>query len=617
VCAIAGVVSLEEGGLPQTERVRAMLAAMSTRGPDARRVASLPGVTLGNARLAILDPERSEQPMADRFRGSHITFNGAIVNFHELRRDLEAEGEMFSTSGDTEVLLRLLVRRGEKALPLLDGMFAFAWHDPTTATTLLARDPFGVKPLLWGMDGEVLLFASDARGLRAGMSGGGVDHEALLDYLSFQAPLGEKSLFQGVRRLLPGHLLRVRHGRVVQEAWWRRPEPEENGPRGEEAVEALRDAVRRSVTRCLRSDVPVGAFLSGGLDSSLVAAVARESGAPPFPLFTGAYDGGPAFDERVHARAVATSLGSPLTEVFISGEDAIRVLPAAMASLDEPMAGPGVLGTWCVARKAARSVRVLLGGQGADELFSGYARHLAVEFAAALDLAATSDPAPLLSLLPTLGPLRGYESLVESIYRGAGPVPDGTEAAFRVFHRGEGLDDVLAPSLVAERAAYDPRARFQAAFPGPEEGDLRTRLTLFETRYLLPALLHVEDRATMAHGVEARVPLLGKEIVDLAYRLPAGERWRGGGLKPMLRGVARGLVPPSVLARQDKMGFPVPLASWSRGPLRDWVGDLLLDQTARSRGLWRTESVEALVAGQSVSARPLWAMLSLETWLRQ
>ncbi len=594
-----------------------MLAAMRHRGPDDSRVVGLPGATLGNCRLAILDPDRSGQPMGDRASGCHLTFNGFIANFRELRAGMEADGESFATEGDTEVLLRALVLRGADALPALDGMFAFAFHDPRRRRTILARDPCGVKPLYIAEDGDRLLFASEVKGLLAGLPGSpAADREALLEYLSFQVPLSDRTLFRGIRRLGPGRVLLVDPGGFRESAWWSAPE-ETDGPADPAAAAgALREALAESVVRCLRADVPVGAYLSGGLDSAAVAALAIRGGAPGLRLFHGAYDEGPAYDERGHARAAAGELGAGLSEVVIGPAEAAAALPAIARALDEPMGGPGAIGSWFTAREAARSVRVVLGGQGADEVFSGYARHLVVEFGEAFRASVEGDAGPLLALLPVLGALRGYEPMMAQAFEGEDLFPPPEERFFRLVHRGSGLEGLLREDLARELRLFRPRERFDAVFPGPPGGDLRTRMAEFERRTLLPALLHVEDRTSMAHGIEARVPFLGREVLDRALRTPPAARWSGGGLKPLLRAAAGPVLPRATLARTDKMGFPVPLAPWARGPLRGFFRDLLLDGGARRRGLTNPEAVERLLDAETVAARSLWALASIELWYR-
>jgi asparagine synthase (glutamine-hydrolysing) len=594
-----------------------MLAAMRHRGPDDLAVTDLGGAVLGNCRLAILDPARSRQPMGDRASGRHLTFNGFIANFRELRAGMEAEGESFTTDGDTEVLLRALVLRGAAALPSLDGMFAFALHDPRRRRTLLARDACGVKPLYLAEAGDLLLFASEVKGLLAGLPGRpAADREALLEYLSFQVPLSDRTLFRGIRRLGPGRMLEVDGSGTRESAWWRPPETADGPADPAAAAEVLREALSESVARCLRSDVPVGAFLSGGLDSAAVAAFAVRGGAKGLRLFHGAYDEGPAYDERPHARAAAREIGAELSEVVIGPAEVAATLPGLVRALDEPMGGPGAIGSWFAAREAARSVRVVLGGQGADELFSGYARHLVVEFGEAFRVSVEGEAGPLLALLPTLGALRGYEPLLARAFEGETLFPPAEERFFRLVHRGGAMDGLLRKDLAQELRGFRPRERFDAVFPAPGEGDLRGRMAEFERRTLLPALLHVEDRTTMAHGIEARVPILGREVLDRALRTPPAARRAGGGLKPLLRAAAAPVLPKAVLARTDKMGFPVPLAPWARGPLRGFFRDLLLGGDSRRRGIAEPEAVERLLGAETVEARSLWALASVELWHR-
>jgi asparagine synthase (glutamine-hydrolysing) len=552
--------------------------------------------------------------MADHISGCHLTFNGAILNYRELRSGMEEAGERFVTRGDTEVLLRMLVRKGTVALPDLDGMFAFAFHDPKRRRTVLARDGAGVKPLYWAKDGRGhVVFASEPKGILPALSGRPrADRDAMMEYLAFQVPVSDRTLFHGIQRLPPGYYLDIHSGGIHMRRWWEPPESEDSG---EDSLERLRTAMRRSVSRCLRSDRPVGTFLSGGLDSTLVTALASEEGEGVLPAFHGAFDSGAAFDERAHARTAAKSLDIPLHEVVPTPEQVADALPDMARAMDEPMGGPGVIGSWFAAKEASRSVRVILGGQGADEVFSGYARHLAVEFAEALRHSVEGRSGPLLELLPTLGPLRGYEPLLSSMFRNGPAAPTAADRFFVTVHRGTGMDAVLRDDVSRELALYRPRERFEEVFDGGD-APLRTRMAEFERTTLLPALLHVEDRTTMAHGLEGRVPFLGREVLRVALATPASVRWAGGGLKPMLRAASEGLVPRSILDRQDKMGFPVPLAAWAKGPLRDFLGDVLLDRTARERGLTRPEEVERLLDGEGLTARRLWALLSLELWHR-
>ena len=252
MCGIAGVIHRSGVGPPENDRVRAMLAAMRHRGPDGEAVVAMEGATLGNCRLAILDPDRARQPMGERVTGAHLTFNGFIANFRELRKGMEDAGEAFRTDGDTEVLLRALILRGAGCLPDLDGMFAFAFHDPRKKRTLLARDPHGVKPLYLAADGDRILFASEVKGLLAGLPGRpAADREALLEYLAFQVPLTDRTLFRGVRRLGPGRMIVVDPGEVRESAWWAPPPPDGG------TIEGVRAALAESVGRCLRSDRPV------------------------------------------------------------------------------------------------------------------------------------------------------------------------------------------------------------------------------------------------------------------------------------------------------------------------------------------------------------------------
>ncbi len=610
-----------------------MLDALRHRGPDGEGVAAGAGAVIGAVRLAVLDPERGAQPMwtAD---GRHcIALNGEIVNHVELRTELAARGARFRTRCDTEVLLEMLARDGVAALARADGMFALAFLDTQSGKLLLARDPCGIKPLYWTVRADRVLFASEPKALMAvagatgaagtggaGGAGGGaarLDETALLDYLAFQLPLSDRTFFAGVHRLQPGTVLHLRRGadpEVRALPAWHAPPP--MPPDVDGAAVVLASLLRESVTRHLRADVPLGAHLSGGVDSSLVAGFAARAIATPLHVFTGAFDV-PGFDERPHARAVAAELGAAEHLVALGPQDIAAALPAAARAMDEPAAGPGLLPQWCVSRLAAGSVKVVLGGQGGDELFAGYVRHLLIGLAGRVRRGEIDAAG---AVAAHAAPLRGYEPLLARFAAG-GWSDAPADAYFRLLHRGDGLGAVLSGDLRAALERHPAGERFRAAFEGVNRAPRSDRTDVgdvvrFDRAFVLPALLHVEDRTSMAWSLESRVPLLGRPVLSFMERLPDSWLMAGGGLKGLLRrAIARDL-PEAARTRRDKMGFPVPLAQWARGPLAAFLRDLLLDGTARSRGMLEPAAVERVLAGESVEARHLWALVNVELWMR-
>jgi asparagine synthase (glutamine-hydrolysing) len=370
----------------------------------------------------------------------------------------------------------------------------------------------------------------------------------------------------------------------------------------------------------LRSDVPLGAHLSGGVDSSLVSSLAAKQLGAPLHVFTGAFDV-PGFDEREHARGVAQEIGAVSHETVMTPEDLADALPRAVRAMDEPMAGPGLLPQWHVSRLASQHVKVVLGGHGGDELFSGYVRHLVVRFELALEEAMRGgDTQTLRTLAPHLGALDGYAPLLRRHFAQGmfQPVP---ERYFALMHRGHGLDTALADGLRAEFVSDPARERFLAAFTrlagdGASGVNGPADAARFDRRVFLPSLLEVEDRASMAWSIESRVPLLDRRVLAFVEACPDEVLLGDGELKYLLRRAASPDLPAMARDRTTKMGFPVPLAAWARGPLRGFFRDLLCDTTARSRGLFDPAGVERVLSGDSVEARHLWALVNVELWHR-
>lgn len=618
MCGIAGIWGREAPGNrveAWTADVRAMLAAIRHRGPDGEGVVANRAGVLGACRLAVIDLEHGAQPMRTRDGRFALALNGEIVNHVELRAGLAARGAAFRTRCDTEVLLELLARDGAAGLGRANGMFATALLDDATGAALLARDPCGIKPLSWLDEGDRVLFASEPKAiLAAARRRPGLSRAALLDYLAFQTPLSDATFFEGVHRLAPGTMLRLERGAAPRieplPAWTGRVDvPADAGA----AADALRNLLRDAVRDHLVSDVPLGAHLSGGVDSSLVAALAAREMAAPIHVFTGAFDVA-GFDEREHARAVAAEIGAVRHEIVMTPNDLADALPRAVRAMDEPMAGPGLLPQWHVSRLAAQHVKVVLGGQGGDELFSGYVRHLILRLELALSESIQDGATQSLrTLAPHLAALDGYGPLLRRHF-GTGLFQPLPERYFALMHRGSGLDDVLSGDVREAVRRDRPKERFLAAF-GPASNRVGDAVR-FDRRFFLPALLEVEDRSSMAWSLESRVPLLDRRILAFVDACADDVLFGDGELKSLLRRAAWPVLPAAARARNDKMGFPVPLAAWARGPLESFFRDLLGDATARSRGLYDPRGVDRVLSGESVEARHLWALVNVELWHR-
>jgi asparagine synthase (glutamine-hydrolysing) len=619
MCGIGAVMSLREQRVPHLQAALAgMCELLAHRGPDGEGVWAHPRRHVGfaNRRLKIIDLERGDQPMTDGI-GNWITYNGEIYNFVELRRELGAL--RFRTHSDTEVILHAYRQWGMDALERLRGMFAFALWDEEAQRLVIARDRFGIKPLYTTVVDDVLYCASEAKVLLPFLPRVETDLDGLRDYLTFQFPLAGKTLFEGIDELPPAHVMVVERGEVRVSRWWEvEYEPDEDHTE-QYFFERLRSIVVDSVEQHLRSDVPVGAYLSGGLDSSIVSSLAaRAQGASDFVAFTGRFEAGPAYDELAFAAEVARSESFDLRVVTIGPEDAVDCLGDLAYYLDFPVGGPGSFAQYVVSRVAAKERKVVVGGQGGDEIFGGYARYLVAYFEQCIKAAieGTMDRAPFIvtyeSIIPNLESLREYKPLIQEFWR-EGLFGDLDERYFRLVNRSPVAEGVIDWSMFGE---YSPLQTFMAIFRAGNVGveSYFDRMTHFDFKTLLPALLQVEDRVSMAHGLEARTPFVDHEVVQFAATLPALVKFRGGELKRSLKLAFGDVLPAPIAERKDKMGFPVPLTEWLQGPLNTYLLDTFASVSARREYLDPRFSVEALVEHETGFGRTAWGLLSLELW---
>ena len=564
------------------------------RGPDGEGVWMHPDrfVGLGHRRLAIVGLDAGRQPLTDE-RGRALVYNGEIYNEAELRAAL---GGSFRTATDTEVVLRAHAAWGPAALPRLRGMFGFvAWDEPAQAL-VCARDRYGIKPLYYAVANGVFYAASEIKAILPFLPSVETDPDGLREYVTFHCCIGSRTLFRGVHAVPAGHWLRVHDGSIQVEAYWTPGRVQPETATGTAATEAdIRRVIDDAVAVHLRSDVRVGAYLSGGLDSTVVALSAARTQPRDFFAVTGRFDEGRAYDESEYAREVAAHAGIPLREVTIGPDDFVNEAERIVYHLDTPAAGPGAFPQFIVNRDAVDLGSVLLGGLGGDELFGGYARYLAAQPGAA-GLAAAGD----------------YTALARQADDAGG---DPERRYFSTIDRSGALRDVLDPRIADEPAAYE---RFLGTFRAPGTPSFLERMLAFDAAVLLPALLHVEDRVAMAHGVESRPPLLDSHVADLAAALPPDWKVDGGLLKAGLRRAFADRLPPLTAGRRDKMGFPVPLEAWLQRPgaVRDFAMDVLTSQRARERGFIDNQAAAASLATGARFGRRAWALLSLELWQR-
>lgn len=621
MCGIAGTLHLR--GAPIHDlgwKLQVMNRLQAHRGPDGVGTWCHPAGHLGFAhrRLSIIDIDTGAQPMTDG-TGNWVVFNGEIYNFEELREELGTDE--FVTRSDTEVILRAWRRWGRECVQKFRGMFAFALWDETSKELYCARDRFGIKPFCYAVVGDLFVFASEAKTILPFLPGTETDLAAFKDYLAFQFCLDGKTLFKGVSELLPGHELSISAGTVRTRRYWEVFYTLDFNHTEKYFDDHVCGLVDDSIRLHLRSDVPVGAYVSGGLDSSIVATLAARASGSQLLAFNGRFPEGQDYDESRYASDVAARCGCDLHIVDINVDDFVEQVQKVIYHLDYPVAGPGAFPQYMVSRFASQHRKVLLGGQGGDEIFGGYARYLIAYFEQCIKAAidGTSHSGNFVvtyeSIIPNLTLLHAYKPMLAEFWRD-GLFDNMDRRYFRLINRTPILDGEVNPSLLTD---YSPFETFQRIFNGSNVGkeSYFDKMTHFDFKTLLPALLHVEDRVSMAHGIESRVPLLDHPLVECAATMPADIKFRNGTLKHVLKRAFGASLPPSVLQRTDKMGFPTPLNEWLQNGARDFVHDTLSSHKALERDLVDNRRVLAGLGREPKFGRKAWGLLSLELWQQQ
>ncbi len=640
MCGIAGWVT-RGGGFDEAaarREVAGMLATIAHRGPDGAGIDAGPGFALGHRRLAIIDrSDRAAQPMRLRCAGDapdvRIVCNGEIFNYVELREALEARGHRFRSDSDIEVILHLYEDRGADCVTPLRGMFAFALWDGARRRLMIARDRLGEKPIYWREEADGIAFASEIKALlaltRARGAGVEVDPEAIRTYLTLKYVPGPATAIRGIRKLPPAHVLLCEEGGATVRPYWELPEMDGAAGGGEGSVEALAEAIREAVRIRMRSDVPIGLFLSGGLDSGIVASVmaplARASG-ERLRTFTVRFQDAD-YDEMSAAAAMAHAVGADHVEIPLAPTPAetIDLLPDLAWHLDQPLADSSALAMHHLAREVRRHVTVALSGDGADELFLGYDRYRAHRLADGLgSIAGRGIGARWLrravDWIPTPAGRRNLRGRATR-FLDACSLPRGARNdAWVTCHTGGSLGRVLTPEFLGAAGASDPHAALHRHYDGAADAPIEAIQRADLLVWLPDDILHKVDMTTMTHALESRSPFLDHVVVERAMRLPTAEKIgaRGPG-KACLRSAFGAALPDRTL-RGRKAGFGIPIDHWMRADLASYCREVLTDAAARQRGVIRPEGAADLidehVRGEANREEAIWALVMLEHWFR-
>jgi len=615
MCGITGIYHFGNERAVDHDLLERMNNLLTHRGPDDAGVWVEGPIGLAQRRLAIVDlSPAGHNPMPNEDGSLMLTYNGEIYNVLERRSEFEARGHRMRSHTDSEMLLHMYEEKGAAFVDDLRGMFAFALWDGPKRTLLVVRDRLGIKPLYWRAQGGTFAFASEIKALLADPAcPREVDPAALAAYLRLQYVPSPDSILAGVHKLEPGHLLIVTPEGVTVRRYWAPPSGETLALSVDDATVELRRLLEESVRLRFMSDVPFGAFLSGGIDSSIVCALMARQMDRPVKTFTIGFAGAPE-DETVHARAVAKHIGAEHHE-FVVTTDALAILPSVVWHMDEPLADPSALPTWAVSEMARTHVTVALSGDGGDETFAGYETYRQAQSYARLDglpggLKALARVAADSGLASRKLSLRLERVAQDALERHLGVMAIATS---------DEVHDLLAPAVRDALGELDPLARVRTHMARLDATDARALLELDLTTYMTDDVLAKVDRMSMAHALEVRVPLLDHKVVEFASRLPFEFKLRGGVSKWLLKRAARDLLPPGILER-GKQGFGVPLARWFGGRFDAFVDETLSPPAVARRGMFDAGGVARLImrvrAGDEAAGRLLWAVLVFELWAK-
>ena len=620
MCGIAGGFGTDI----DSNLLKRMCDKIQHRGPDDEGYHFEDNVALGVRRLSIIDLETGGQPIHNEDETIWLVFNGEIFNYVELRQELEAR-HRFYTKSDTEVIVHLYEEIGERCLDKLNGMFAFALWDRRNHRLFLARDRIGIKPLYYVFQNGKLIFASEIKAILEAGVAACPDRRAIVDYMTLGYVLEDRTFFEGIKQLSAGHFALLDNGRLELKQYWDLHFRSIKRSEGD-TVQELRRLIEDAVRIRLRSDVPLGCHLSGGIDSSIVTSVASQLIHGNVKTFTGAFDEGPEFDETRYAKAVSDRAGTEYHEVRPDGKDFIETLDRLIWFMDYPEVGQGIYSQYHVYLLAKKYVKVILGGQGGDEVFAGYPWFINAELEDVI--AHSANPMRKLRAIFALLKIARqnnrflYESkrLVERAFRSRDLDINDRFYRDRLIHSQEELTQMFTPEFSEAMRDYSPKGAFIEILNRQDSDSFMDKAQYLYIKTYLAALLHVEDRVSMAVSLESRVPLCcDHKLLEFAATIEPSMRVKGSKFKHILREAEKEVLPPEVYARNDKKGFPTPLRIWlhQRSQL---VRQILLSDRSLSHGVFNPEYVERILNEfETVSKKwfTLFMMLCVEFWFRR
>ncbi len=619
MCGIAGIAGRRNQAL-----VKRMTDAVAHRGPDDEGFYVSDAVTLGHRRLSIIDLAGGHQPMSDESETLWVVFNGEIYNFRELRRILEAKGYRFRTNGDTEVILHAYAEYGEDCVAQFRGMFAFALWDAREHSLFLARDPIGVKPLYYALRGHTLYFASEIKALLACPEiPRDMDYESLDDFLAYLYTVPPRTMFRAIRQLPPAHVATWKSGHWTERRYWRLEFAEEKRSEGE-WTEAVNACLAETIDQHMIADVPLGAFLSGGLDSATIVYNMAQAATQPVNTFTVGFGSeGGLYDETAYARAIAGTFRTRHHELTAKA-DVLTLLPTMVRHFDEPFGNPSALLFYILSKVIREHVTVVLSGDGGDESFGGYPRHAGARLSQRYRRLPLSLRKylinPLVQRLPES--TRGFHALRRLREFSAGSMLEPIEmyAAWISYFSPVERRNLYAPEVRRHLYERDALDYVRSLFRECQGIDLVSQTLYVDLMSFLPHnLLQCSDRMSMAHALEARVPFADQRLIELVAKIPSHLKVRGLETKYLLRRCMRDRLPKNTV-RRKKLGFNPPLGVWMNTRLKPLLEDFLSEGQIKDRGYFDPRPIQAMIRDHRASRRDytwhLWALLLFEQWHR-
>lgn len=611
MCGICGFSGKQDDAL-----LGRMCDKLTHRGPDSKGKYISQDINLGIRRLKVIDLDTGDQPIYNEDKSIIVIFNGEIYNFKELRRDLEKKGHYFYTNTDTEVIAHLYEEHKDGCLDFLRGMFAFALWDKSRKRLFLARDRVGEKPLYYTLNNGRLLFASELKALLEDKSiSFQINLEALDYYLRFLYVPAPLTIFKGVYKLLPAHILSWQESRLETERYWElKPQPANNFSEGD-YIEKIRDSLKEAVGLRLVSDVPLGVFLSGGIDSSIIVAMMRRLSGSEIDTFSIGFEKEyGAYNELEYSRLIADHFGTDHQE-FIVNPEIVKLLPKIVWHLDEPFGDSSAVLTYLISHQARKYATVALSGIGGDELFGGYPRYIAAE----MSLYYQRLPYFLRRGFSRLGTKNSRGRLTRFLRDGILPQEERYINWLSVFtdeQKKKLYSDYLKAELREKRAPLHSEYFNRAA-----SADYLERIFYLDVNtYLADDLLFMADRMSMANYLELRAPFCDHKLMEFSYSIPSHLKIKGHKLKGLLKKSLTGILPAKILAKR-KQGFMVPIGEWFRDYLKDYTRQVLSEENIRKRGYFNPAFVEQMLSehftGRKVYTHHIWALLVLELWMRR